>query len=463
VQQSALVLALAVACAALFAPSRAMANGRFPAANRIVLSPSDSDLVITRATYGVLRSEDHGATWSFLCEDALGLAQTATEDPALELTAAGALVAGLMIPAGLDVSKDQGCTWSCVGGALSGQAIVDLAVRSETSSTLVALATPTDATGQPAGPAVFQSTDDGLHWAQLGQGLDPSLLVSTVDVAPSDPHRLYVSATRGFGPGRTASLLVSLDEGTTWTERSVPLDTASEAFIYIGGVDPVDADRLYIRTGAPKGQSGATRLLVSVDGGSTFQVGLTLSGQMLGFALSPDGSKIYAGGNIDGLFVGQRETGTFARMRSVVRGGDGGAIDVHVECLAARGAELWACADDPSGFIAGVSTDDGATFEPRLQLGSVGAAIACEPGTPAALACGADASASVCSGQPFAQLCLNLGCSDGGVEPQSPAATPAPSWDARGGCSSVASPGAGLLAAAGVSAALAVGRRRRRR
>jgi photosystem II stability/assembly factor-like uncharacterized protein len=454
-------LALAVACAALLAPSRAMANGRFPAANRIVLSPSDSDLVITRATYGVLRSEDHGATWSFLCEDALGLAQTATEDPALELTAAGALVAGVMIPAGLDVSNDEGCTWSCVGGALSGQAIVDLAVRSETSSTLVALATPTDAAGQPAGPAVFQSTDDGSHWAQLGQALDPSLLVSTVDVAPSDPHRLYVSATRGFGPGRTASLLVSVDDGATWTERSVPLDTTSEAFIYIGGVDPVDADRVYIRTGAPKGQSGATRLLVSVDGGSTFQVGLTLSGQMLGFALSPDGSKIYAGGNIDGLFVGQRETGTFARMRSVVRGGDGGAIDVHVECLATRGSELWACADAPSGFIAGVSTDDGATFEPRLQLGSVGAAIACEQGAPGVLACGADASASACSGQPFAQLCMNLGCSDAGVEP-TVAPTPAPSGEAHEGCSSVASPGAGLLAAAGVSAALAVARRRRR-
>ena len=456
------MLALAMACAVLFAPSRAEANGRFPAASRIVLSPNEPDLVITRATYGVLRSEDHGATWSFLCEDALGLPQTATEDPALGLTASGTLVAGLLIPAGLDVSNDQGCTWSCVGGALAGQAIVDLAVRAETSSTVVALATPTDAAGQPAGPAVFQSTDDGAHWAQLGQSLDPALLVSTLDVAASDPHRLYVSATRGFGPTRTASLLVSLDEGTTWTERSVPLDTTSEAFIYIGGVDPLDADRLYVRTGAPKGQSGSTRLLVSTDAGNTFQVGLTLSGQMLGFALSPDGSKIYAGGNIDGLYVGQRETGTFVRTQSVVSGGEGGPIDVHVECLATRGSELWACADEPSGFIAGVSTDDGATFEPRLHLGSVGAAIPCEPGAPGALACGADASASECSGQPFQQLCLNLGCTDGGVEDLD-VPVPATSREARVGCSSVASPGAGLLAAAGATVAVALVRRRRRR
>jgi uncharacterized protein (TIGR03382 family) len=183
---------------------------------------------------------------------------------------------------------------------------------------------------------------------------------------------------------------------------------------------------------------------------------------MLGFALSPDGSKIYAGGNIDGLYVGQRDTGTFAKTQSVVSGSDGGPVDVHVECLATRGSELWACADEPSGFIAGVSTDDGATFEPRLHLGSVGAAIPCEPGAPGALACGADASASECSGQPLQQLCLNLGCTDGGVE-ESEAPARAMSWEARGGCSSVASPGAGLLAAAGASVAVALARRRRRR
>jgi hypothetical protein len=444
--------------AILLAPAVATANGRFPASNRIVLSATAPELVLVRATYGVLRSQDNGSTWSFLCEDALGLPQLATEDPALELTPAGALVAGLLIPAGLDVSNDLGCTWTCVGGPLAGQPVVDLAVRSETSSTLVALAMPAADVDGPAGSAVFESTDDGANWTQLGQPLDPALLVATVDVALSDPHRLYVSATRGFGPGRTASLLVSLDDGMTWEERNVPL-TTSEAFVYIGAVDPLDADRLYLRTGALKGESGATRLLVSTDAGRSFQVGLTLTGQMLGFALSPDGEKIYAGGNIDGLFVGQREAGTFVRMPSVVQGGDGGPRNVDIECLATRGSELWACADEASGFIAGVSNDDGATFEPRLHLGNVGTAISCASSATASLACGADASASQCSGAPFEQLCMNLGCSDAGAMP---AAAPGPAWEARHGCSSVASSGVGLLAVAGASAALALARRRRR-
>ena len=105
------------------APARA--NGRFPASNQILfspsVSPSDLSFVVARTTYAVLPSRDNGATWSYLCEDALGLPSSAFQDPALVVTASGALVAGLATPtAGLDVSTDFGCTWSCVAGSLGG-------------------------------------------------------------------------------------------------------------------------------------------------------------------------------------------------------------------------------------------------------------------------------------------------------------------------------------------------------
>ncbi|HEV3194140.1 MAG TPA: hypothetical protein VGY54_26730, partial [Polyangiaceae bacterium] len=97
----------------IVAPS-ASANGRFPAANRIVLSPTNPDLIVVRATYGILPSSDHGKSWAFLCEDALGVSPMAIVDPLLELTAGNALVSGVS-PQGLDVSLDTGCTWSCAG------------------------------------------------------------------------------------------------------------------------------------------------------------------------------------------------------------------------------------------------------------------------------------------------------------------------------------------------------------
>jgi sortilin (neurotensin receptor 3) len=408
-------MAALVGALGLLAIRGASANGRLPAANRIVFSPTNPKLVITRATYGLLPSFDDGATWAFLCEDALGLPQMATEDPAMGLTATNALVTGLQMPAGLEVSTDNGCNWRCAGGSIANESIVDIAVRPDAPDTVVALTnTPlADEAGGGARLQVFRSTDDGATWAPLGVPLDPAVLATTIDVAPSDPHRLYVSGTRGFGPTRTASLFVSVDDGATWTEVPAPLDTSLATAVYIGGVDPLDPDRVYLRT------NGASRLYVTapLDGGLAFEAILTLSDEMLGFALSPDGSKIYAGSEMAGLFVGDRTTMTFRHVSSVVTGTDGGARDIHVQCLAARAGELWACADEPSGFLVGASTDDGATFSPKLHLDGVQAPIRCSAAGPISVACGADANASQCGGAPFTNLCAAVGCKPTGPAP----------------------------------------------
>ncbi len=370
------------------------------------------------------------------------------------LTAQNALVAGLQMPAGLEVSRDNGCNWTCTAGSLANESIVDIAVRPDAPDTVVALTNtplPTDA-GGGTHSQVFRSTDDGASWTPIGAPLDPSVIATTLDVAPSDPHRLYVSATRGFGPTRTASLLASTDDGATWTEWPAPFDPGTETSIYIGGVDPSDADRVYLRT------DGTSRLFVTApsDGGLSFQTILTLTGNMLGFALSPDGSKIYAGSEIDGLFVGDRATMTFLHRSSTVLGMEAGARDIHVQCLAARAGELWACADEPSGFIVGVSTDDGSTFSPRLHLNGVEDPIACTSGTPVSLACSASANGSQCKGAPFTNLCAAVGCT--------PNASPAP-HSASCGCRLVGSREAGdpgpelaCLAALGI---VGVGRRKR--
>ena len=398
-----------VSGALLFASSPAAANGRFPAANQIVFSPTDPDLIVLRASYGVLPSHDNGATWQFLCEESFGVGLTALTNPPIELTN-HSLLAGTS--QGLNVSPDVGCNWSCVP-AVAGQTVVDLAVRPDSPGQAVALTgtfvVQEDSGQEIATSQIFETNDDGASWTALGIPIDPLVSVTTVDVTKTDPNRIYVSGTRGFGLQRTASLFVSTDDGRTWTERPLPAgqyDPTMEDSIFIGGVDPTNADRLYLRSSAlaEGGQSRLTVVTLAADGTPSFSTAhlfdagnqtLGITGEMLGFALSPDGSKIYVGSVEDGLWVAQASDLSFTKSSSI-----------RVQCLATRGTELWACSDAPSGFVAGVSTDDGKTFTPKLPLvGALSGPIACSPKA-SAFACGEDANASQCGGylQDFCNL-----------------------------------------------------------
>ncbi|MDP9033215.1 MAG: MYXO-CTERM sorting domain-containing protein [Myxococcota bacterium] len=445
---------------ALFLSSVALANGRFPASNQIVFSPADPRLVVVRTTFGILLSHDGGATWAWLCEEALGISPSSPSDPVLAVTSGGAsggssggiLFATRGLDNGVVVSTDMGCGWEQSPEPLASQIVKDLAVRPDAPDRVLAVTSTYGAhAGAEGGPGyaqqVYEMADAG--WSPVGQPIDSGMLVTSFEVAAADPRRIYVSALRFGSPVPTASLFVTTDDGAHWVERAVPLDARNEAAAYIAAVDSTDANRVYLRTsGSP------SRLLVTVDAGQTFAAALSLNGQMRGFALSADGSKVYAGSVEDGLFVAARADLAFKNVSSI-----------HVQCLATHGADLWACADEPSGFIAGVSADDGATFAAKLRLA---------PQPP--LACGADAAATQCLGVPLQQLCALLSGCDSALGAASPdagapgAAAPPDAGVERGpsrsacGCSTVGASGGwpGQWMAAGLAAAGSMRRRRRR-
>ena len=275
----------AAACAAVICTSPiAQANGRFPASNQILFSPTAANDMVVRTTFGLIFSTDSGKTWRWLCEDTLGLPPTSNEDPYVAITASGSLVAGLSL--GLEVSPNSGCDWTVAGGPLAGQLIKDLDLH-QNDLHVVDLITstfrPSGALDGGAGYAqqLFESTDDGAHWAAFGTPIDPTAIVTTVDVAPSDANRIYVSAFRGSGTTRTASLFVSKDKGMTWKEYPAPLDPGVETAVYIGAVDPTREDVVYLRS------EGQSRLSVTQNAGQSFHSVRTLDDEMLGLALSP--------------------------------------------------------------------------------------------------------------------------------------------------------------------------------
>jgi hypothetical protein len=445
-------LAGAVGALVLSLAAPAAANGRFPASNQIVFSPTDPDLVLLRTSYGLLPSHDHGSSWRYVCEDALGLGPAAIVDPSIGLTEHNSLIAG--VPGGLDVSPDVGCNWNCIGGPLAGQPIVDIAVRPDAPAGAVAL-TLSYLTGDSAiagtSSRVFETTNEGATWTAISGTFDPEVTVTTIDVAKTDPKRLYVSGTRNFGTARTASLFVSTDRGANWVEQMLPsaqFDPSTEDSIYIGAVDPSDADRVYIRSSGllAGGQSRLTVFTRASDGSGKFATAYLfdvaaqqgVSGELLGFALSADGSKVYVGSQESGLWVGSAAALKFHKTSSII-----------VQCLATHGSELWACSAAVSGFIAGVSTDDGATFTAKLPLiGALAGPIACSP-NPKGAACGTTANSSQCV-KAYAVFCAGEMCG------------PPPAPPARSSCD-VGRGGSGEAAVFGIAGAfLALTLRRRR-
>ena len=322
-------IAAALCAAATLSAREATANGRYPASTQIVFSTdaADPDLIVVRATYGLLVSRDNGATWRWLCESALGVPSVSVEDPSVALTANDGLVVGL--ERGTRGVARRIRRRAARPGLQLRLAPADRSPGSRSSispcgpdapDTCLALSSTyvfSDAATATLDNRVWQTPDDGAHWSQRARRSIPTVTVTTIDVAASDPTRLYVSGTRGFGVSRTASLFVSTDGGETLDREALALRSGDRGQRLHRRRRPAVADRVYVRSSGSRGSSSrATRAVVSGPAHA--------DGQMLGFAIAPDGTEVYAGSVEDGLLVGRarrrREGSRFTRVSLHPRG-----------------------------------------------------------------------------------------------------------------------------------------------
>ncbi|WP_437922745.1 hypothetical protein WMF37_27350 [Sorangium sp. So ce291] len=342
----ALGLGAAAACLALSASTPASANGRYPAAGQILVDPSDPDHIALRATYGLLVTRDGGERWSWICEGAIGY--SGFEDPMMVITGGGSILAGLFD--GLSATHDGGCQWEMTEGELAQRNIVDLSIDRADPASAILLGSSVLASDAIV-TQVWESKDDGRTWTQAGADLPSTFLGVTLDSAPSDPRRIYVSG-RWNGPTFQGIVKRSSDRGATWEDFEVP-GSDDRNLPYLGAVDPVDPDVVYVR----RDGDGADALLVSNDGGATWREVFQAT-SLLALALSPDGTMIAAGSDEDGLWIAPTATLEFTRTGQL-----------GVRCLTWTERGLFACADEPvDGFTAGISTDGGKTFSPLMTL-----------------------------------------------------------------------------------------------
>jgi hypothetical protein len=352
--RSPLYLVVPLVCAVLGTWSAlARGNGRFPEAQAIVSPPPGvtggaARTLYLRATFGVIVSRDGGTTWQWICEQTLGF--DGTWDPPLVVGKDAELFIGLSD--GIRTTTD-GCVTTKIAG-LDGELITDL-TTDPTGAQIVALtATPS----KPSGVVWIDAKSRKVerHGAVAGVRLE------TVEVAPSNPTRIYLTGVP-VGAGTRAHLYTA-KRGGELTELHPKLE--ADAQLLIAGIDPKNEKRFLIRALNAAGSD----VLVTSDGGKTFKSVLHLASSMFGFAKSDDGSTYWAG-------AGDPNDGVW---RSIDRGETWQPMaKVRVYCLHARGPDLFACSTPyrPDGFAVAVSHDGGKSFARLTGFDDIQGPVAC--------------------------------------------------------------------------------------
>lgn len=355
----------------------AEANGRFPESNQLFFSPNDEQQLILRTTFGFLVSRDRGLTWGWVCENAFPL--SGSEDPMIAVTPNGNVLATTF--QGMSFSKTKACNWEYLktaplanpgtDGVDRGRVFIDLTTNPNDAKNVVVFASTYDRQDEDGGiyfsSQLFETVDEGVTFTKLGPDLDSSFLGYTLDLTKTDPQRIYVTAVRNPGGPVAALLLTSKDRGLTYTETPIQLED-TERGVYIAAVDPTNADHVYVRTS--NGTDKPSRLLYSDNAGQSWRVVYKGVGPLVGFALSPDATKVFVGGPKDGIQVASTTDFQFSQRSNI-----------EIQCLAVSTDGLWACSNEKSGFIIAVSKDDGVTFEKKTHFCDIKGALECPSGT----------------------------------------------------------------------------------
>jgi photosystem II stability/assembly factor-like uncharacterized protein len=328
-----------------FGSSTVFANGAFPDEFSIHFPLSSPHTILLGANFGLLVSDDDGATWRYSCEPYVTTGSSAALSSYnvgyYQVTVDGAVLADSI---NLTRSADLGCSWPTSNVpnvppnylsdifASQGEAPLVFGIVTGLSSSSIVLSLDG---GETFGEAVYTT----------------SALLTGVEAAQSQPSVAYASEISSGGD--VATLLRSDDSGQTWTPFDMAI--AQNAQPSIVAIDPVDENTVYLRV-----TTGLTdSIVVTHDGGMTFQAILTIHDNFRAFLRAGDGT-LYAG-TINGAFYVLPPGAQQFEMHQ----------GPHLRCLGQRPgtSRVYACADFLlDGFSVGYSDDGGSTFQKLMSF-----------------------------------------------------------------------------------------------
>jgi MYXO-CTERM domain-containing protein len=322
----------------------ALANGAFPDEFSIHFPPGAPDRILVGSNFGLLVSEDNGATWRYACEPYVTSGSSAALSPDLvsfyQVTADDAVLAD---STNVTRSPDDGCTWPTSGGSITGQVVTDVFPDPNDATLVLAI------TASIHGTMIVASHDGAVTFGASIYST-PDVLTG-IEFARSTPGVIY--ATKVSADGNTSILLRSTDSGSTWTSMVIPVAAGTQPRIL--AVDPEDSNTVYVRL-----LTGSTDSIgITTDGGTTFDVPLTIRGIFDSFLRASDGT-LYAGTFVGDLYVRSPGSLTFTHRTAP-----------HLRCLGQRPGttRIYACADmNVDGFSIGSSDDGAQTFQKVMKF-----------------------------------------------------------------------------------------------
>lgn len=354
----------------------ALANGRDPFISTINFRSGDNTHIMAGATFGLVRSDDNGATWQWYCEKAVGYGGTYDPDYVYANSAtAGQHYLFATTFDGLKVMRDE-CTFVATP---PGMTFVTHVARGSNGAIYFSASDPNDT-------KIYKSTDEGVTFPTS------TTIPNTADawwqsleVAPSDPQRVYLMGYRlpkkctsnSANPGTPCTdntmcmesapdagaceaqkeflLFKSTTGGTSFAAMSMTgiTPTSQNSAIEIAGIDPSNADIVYARVTLESNTSGDS-IYRSTNGGATWTKILSRSSNIggLSFLVRFDGSCV----------AGTRDIGAW-KSAFVTNQGCGAAwIDLttapHIGCLSENTAhEVWACTQNNESVQLGIPAD----------------------------------------------------------------------------------------------------------
>ncbi|HVV86801.1 MAG TPA: sialidase family protein [Kofleriaceae bacterium] len=360
---------LVLAAVAARAPGVAHANGRFPRSTKLIVRPGHPTEMALGATFGLLVTKDDGAHWTWTCESAVGF--MGTFDPDYEYTAGGSIFATTF--GGLTVTHD-GCHWEHMPAPLGTLYVPVVAVGPDD----VVYAAASD----PADSRIFKSTDDGQSFTPLGAVGQAGDWWTSIEVAPSDAHRIYLAGFRAMGDNpRVRILFRSTDGGESWTELpTTQLVGTDNSDLQIAAISPLDPDRVFMRV-TLTGPALQETIYLSEDAGAAPPAGPTwtkvieVPDNIPGVVVRADGS-VWAATPFYGLKKSTDGGRTFSDVPGVTYEG---------RCLFERSDHvLFMCANDlppDERSLTSSTTGEAGTWTPRLRFADITAPIPCDQGT----------------------------------------------------------------------------------